>query len=110
MNDKTWLGTIAQIKQWRIKHNISQRAMANAAGVSRNTYASWERRNTVLGGAECIKINKAIFAWGENDYVTVQHQPTEQQVVKPETTQSILYRLGRTCGKIVRWIIKAFKK
>ena len=107
MNDKTWLGTIAQIKQWRIKHNVSQRAMANAAGVSRNTYASWERRNTVLGGAECIKINKAIFAWGENDYITT---PQENPQPTNTTKQSLIYQLGAACGRVIRWIIKGIKR
>lgn len=102
--------TIAQIKEWRIKHGVSQRQLATKAGFSRNTYASWENKRRKASHKVIWRLQNTIFAWGENDYITVQHQPTEQQVVKPKTTQSILYRLGRTCGKIVRWIIKAFKK
>ena len=113
MNNKTWLGTIAQIKQWRIQHNISQKALATAAGVSRNTYASWERRNTVLCGTDCIKLNKVIFAWGENDYMT--HTELNQQILQTTSTdkkikKSLLYRCGQMAGKVVRWIIRAFKK
>lgn len=108
MNDKTYLGTIAQIKQWRIKHNVSQKALATAAGVSRNTYASWERRNTVIGGAECIKMNKAIFAWGEIDCITKEQIQRNETPAKPEHTtkkKSIMFRIGYFFGRIIRFII-----
>lgn len=111
MNDKNWLGTIAQIKQWRIQHNISQKALATAAGVSRNTYASWERRNTVLCGTDCIKLNKVIFAWGENDYITNPNTPvmvSTPTADEPKRKKSLLWYVGYYIGKTIRFILKVF--
>lgn len=109
MNNKTWLGSIAQIKQWRIQHNISQKALATAAGVSRNTYASWERRNTVLCGTDCIKLNKVIFAWGENDYITNTNIQTEQPAEpehKTKKKKSLLWYIGYYIGKSIRFVLR----
>lgn len=107
MNDKNWLGTIAQIKQWRIQHNISQKAFATRAGYSRNTYASWERRNTVLCGTDIIKLNRTIFAWGENDYITNTNiQTPAEPEQKTKKKKSLLWYIGYYIGKSIRFVLR----
>ena len=107
MNDKNWLGTIAQIKQWRIRHNISQKAFATRAGYSRNTYASWERRNTVLCGTDIIKLNRTIFAWGENDYITNTNiQTPAEPEHKTKKKKSLLWYIGYYIGKSIRFVLR----
>lgn len=75
------MNTITQIKEWRLSHNLPQRTLATAAGVTRNTYASWERRNHTPDNKYIKKINN----WIKYYY--------------PEKRQSFLYRF-------VRWLKK----
>ena len=105
--------TIAQIKQWRIKHGVSQRQLATKAGFSRNTYASWENNRRKASHKVIWRLQNTIFAWGENDYLT--HTELNQQILQTTSTdtkikKSLLYRCGQMTGKVVRWIIRAFKK
>lgn len=107
--------TIAQIKQWRIKHGVSQRQLATKAGFNRNTYAAWENQRRTPSRKVIWRLQNIIFAWGENDYITdhatiLNEMENNHQQTLPKTKKSMLYRLGAACGRVVRWIIKGIKR
>lgn len=92
--------TISQIKEWRIKHGVSQRQLATKAGFSRNTYAAWETKRRGISHKALWRLQNTIFAWGENDYI----QTRNETPAKPEQKKkSLLYRL-------IHWMMGVFKK
>ena len=102
--------TISQIKQWRIKHGVSQRQLATKAGFSRNTYASWENNHRKASHKVIWRLQNTIFAWGENDYINnTIYKQTEQSIIKPEQPKkkkSILHRIVVRCGISIWFILE----
>ena len=103
--------TIQEIKLWRIRHGISQRALATKAGYSRNTYAAWETKRRAISQTALWKLQNTIFAWGENDYIIntniqTEHLPAEPEHKKTKKKKSLLWYIRYYIRKSIRFVLR----
>lgn len=99
--------TIQEIKLWRIRNGVSQRALATKAGYSRNTYAAWETKRRAISQIALWKLQNTIFAWGENDYITNTNiQTPAEPEHKTKKKKSLLWYIGYYIGKSIRFVLR----
>lgn len=104
--------TIKQIKEWRIKHGVSQRQLAAKAGFSRNTYASWENNRRKASHKVIWRLQNTIFAWGENDYTLSPAQPVRVSTptaAEPKPKKSLLWCAASYTDRVVKFLLKKLR-
>jgi len=69
--------TIEFIKEWRTKHGVSQKELANAAGFNRNTYASWETGHNKPSQKALWRLTQVICTWESRGYKVIRVKTTD---------------------------------